>query len=314
MSSYFSNTEYHLEHRRQSVSSLHGFIEQGNRSALATSVGYGLYNSESFTNELGLTNSDWQNALGMTSDISGGMFDPKQSNTNTGKREAFSNNFVLGLSQTVTARLFTEFDSNVSNSLLDSRKSLKFLMGEAYRIDPTETKAYASQVVFENIFGNVLKQQGMYLEDPTKAKDNYYLDQSYQYANAFNEVISTSNVRDMEARGQETLDRLVNADLFGSGLIPVDGNTADELRAINEGTFNSSRSRAGKTITDLDFVRSKSYVNELTKGAVSINRRNIKAVETSINNSYKQKAPKIIDDVKYQTRPGILPFVSMFDN
>ena len=152
MSSYFSNTEYHLEHRRQSVSSLHGFIEQGNRSALATSVGYGLYNSESFTNELGLTNSDWQNALGMTSDISGGMFDPKQSNTNTGKREAFSNNFVLGLSQTVTARVFTEFDSNVSNSLLDSRKSLKFLMGEAYRIDPTESKAYASQVVFENIF------------------------------------------------------------------------------------------------------------------------------------------------------------------
>lgn len=314
MSSYFSNTEYHLEHRRQSVSSLHGFIEQGNRSALATSVGYGLYNSESFTNELGLTNSDWQNALGMTSDISGGMFDPKQSNTNTGKREAFSNNFVLGLSQTVTARLFTEFDSNVSNSLLDSRKSLKFLMGEAYRIDPTETKAYASQVVFENIFGNVLKQQSVYLEDPTKAKDNYYLDQSYQYANAFNEVISTSNVRDMEARGQETLDRLVNADLFGSGLIPVDGNTADELRAINEGTFNSSRSRAGKTITDLDFVRSKSYVNELTKGAVSINRRNIKAIDTSINNSYKQKAAKVIDDVKYQTRPGILPFVSMFES
>jgi hypothetical protein len=313
MSSYFSNTEYHLEHRRQSVSSLHGFIEQGNRSALATSVGYGLYNSESFTNELGLTNSDWQNALGMTSDISGGMFDPKQSNTNTGKREAFSNNFVLGLSQTVTARLFTEFDSNVSNSLLDSRKSLKFLMGEAYRIDPTETKAYASQVVFENIFGNVLKQQSVYLEDPTKAKDNYYLDQSYQYANAFNEVISTSNVRDMEARGQETLDRLVNADLFGSGLIPVDGNTADELRAINEGTFNSSRSRAGKTITDLDFVRSKSYVNELTKGGVSINRRNIKAIDTSINNSYKQKAAKVIDDVKYQTRPGILPFVSMFE-
>lgn len=313
MSSYFSNTEYHLEHRRQSVSSLHGFIEQGNRSALATSVGYGLYNSESFTNELGLTNSDWQNALGMTSDISGGMFDPKQSNTNTGKREAFSNNFVLGLSQTVTARLFTEFDSNVSNSLLDSRKSLKFLMGEAYRIDPTESKAYASQVVFENIFGNVLKQQSMYLEDPTKAKDNYYLDQSYQYANAFNGVISTSNVRDMEARGQETLDRLVNADLFGSGLIPVDGNTADELRAINEGTFNSRRSRAGRTITDLDFVRSKSYVNELTKGAVSINRRNIKAIDTSINNSYKQKAAKVIDDVKYQTRPGILPFVSMFE-
>jgi hypothetical protein len=313
MSSYFSNTEYHLEHRRQSVSSLHGFIEQGNRSALATSVGYGLYNSESFTNELGLTNSDWQNALGMTSDISGGMFDPKQSNTNTGKREAFSNNFVLGLSQTVTARVFTEFDSNVSNSLLDSRKSLKFLMGEAYRIDPTETKAYASQVVFENIFGNVLKQQSMYLEDPTKAKDNYYLDQSYQYANAFNEVISSSNVRDLEARGQETLDRLVNADLFGSGLIPVDGNTADELRAINEGTFNSKRSRAGRTITDLDFVRSKSYVNELTKGAVSINRRNIKAIDTSINNSYKQKAAKVIDDVKYQTRPGILPFVSMFE-
>lgn len=313
MSSYFSNTEYHLEHRRQSVSSLHGFIEQGNRSALATSVGYGLYNSESFTNELGLTNSDWQNALGMTSDITGGMFDPKQSNTTAGKREAFSNKFVLGLSQTVTARLFTEFDINVSNSLLDSRKSLKFLIGEAYRIDPTETKAYASQVVFENIFGNVLKQQSVYLEDPTKAKDNYYLDQSYQYANAFNEVISSSNIRDMEARGQETLERLVNADLFGSGLIPVDGNTADELRAINEGTFNSTRSKAGKTITDLDFVRSRSYVNELTKGGVSINRRNIKAIDTSINNSYKQKAAKVIDDVKYQTRPGILPFVSMFE-
>ena len=313
MSSYFSNTEYHLEHRRQSTSSLHGFIEQGNRSALATSVGYGLYNSEGFTNELGSTASDWQNALGMTSDISGGMFDPKYVNTTTGKREAFSNNFVLGLSQTVTSRVFSEFDSNTANSLRDSRNSLKFLMGEAYRIDPTETKAYASQIVFENIFGNTLKQQSMYLEDPTKAKDNYYLDQSYQYAQAFSAVQSVSNVRDMEARGQETLDRLVNADLFGSGLIPVDGNTADELRAINKGTFNSTRSRAGRTITDLDFVRSKSYVNELTKGGVSINRRNIKAIDTSINNSYRQKAARIIDDVKYQTRPGILPFVSMFE-
>ena len=313
MSSYFSNTEYHLEHRRESVSSLHGHIEQGNRSALATSVGFDLYNSEGFTNELGSSANDWQAALGMTSDISGGMFDPKHVNTTTGKREAFSNKFVLGLSQTVTSRLFTEFDSNTANSLKDSRNSLKFLVGEAYRIDPTETKAYASQAVFENIFGNTLAKEAMYIGDSTKAKDNYYLDQSYQYAGAFSPIQSSSNIRDMEARGQETLDRLVNADLFGSGLVPVDGNTADELRAINEGTFNSSRSKAGKTISDLDFVRSRSYVNELTNGGVSRNRRNIKAIDTSINNSYNQKAQRVIDDVKYQTRPGILPFVSMFE-
>ncbi len=316
MSSYFSNTEYHLESRRELATGLYNNIQQGNRSALATSVSFNLYNSESFTDELGLSGNDWQKALGMNNDISNGMF---AIDTATGNRKAFDNKLVLGLSQAVTARTFSEFDTSMANSLKDSRNSLKFLIGEAYRIDPSDTKAYASQTVFENIFGSTLRQKGMYLgsNDPNRLT-NYYVDQSYQYQSAFDAARPTGNAV-LESRGQETLDRLVNSDLFGGGLVPTinDGSTADEVKEFsdfNSNRLNNRRRGAGQTLTDLDFVRIKSMTNEMTKGGVARNNRTLRSVDVAINDSYKQRAESILDDVKYQTRPGILPFVAMFES
>lgn len=312
MSSYFSNTEYHLESRREIASGIYNNIQQGSRSALATSVSFNLYNSDGFTEELNLSGNDWQKALGMSNNISNGMFaiDPA-----TGKRNAFDNKLVLGLSQAVTARTFSEFDTSMSNSLKDGRNSLKFLMNEAYRIDPSETKAYASQTVFENIFGSTLRQKGLYLgsNDPNRPT-NYYVDQSYQYQSAF-DAPRPNGVGSLESRGQETLQRLVDSDLFGGGLVPTisNGSTGDEIKAFNNDRLNNRRRGAGRTITDLDFVRMQSMTNELTKGGVSRTNRINKATAVAIDNSYKQKAETILDDVKYQTRPGILPFVAMFE-
>jgi len=313
MSSYFSNTEYHLESRREAVSGLYNNIQQGNKSALGTAVSFNLYNSEGFSNEAALDNTDWQRALGMNNDISNGLYGVDQSN----KGIAFDNRLVYGISQTVTSRTFSEFDTSMSNNLKDSRNSLKFLMGEAYRIDPTETKAYASQTVFENIFGDALRQQGMYLgNNSTNKIDNYYINQAYNYASAFNRLRPSEDKKGLEARGQETLARLVDSDLFGGGLVPTikNGATGDDISAFNQNRFNNRRRGAGQTITDLDFVRVRSMTNELTGGGVSRAKRLTKSIDVSIEKSYKQKAETILDDVKYQTRPGILPFVAMFES
>lgn len=316
MSSYFSNTEYHLEHRREYISGFHNNIQSGNRSALGTSVNFNLYNSEAFTSEASLSGTDWEKALQMTSDISGGIFDSNNAKTGNGVRNSFDNKFATGLLQEVTSRTFSEFDNNLSNSLRDSRNSLKYLTGEAYRVDPSEGKGYASQVVFENIFGSVLKKQDLYMNKST-SRENYYQDQSYEYSSAF---VVPSNVvtKDLlEMRGQETLDRLVYSDLFGVGLVPVGQAdvpfNSNERTALNN-RFNRRGRGAGNTITDLDFVRSKSMTNELVRGNVSRAKRITIATDTAINSSYKNKATSIISDMKYQTRPGILPFVAMIES
>ena len=315
MSSYFSNTEYHLEHRREYISGFHNNLQQGNRSALGNSVSFNLYNSEGFNQEASLSGSDWEKALGMTNDISGGMFDAKNVNPGNGLRNSFDNKFSTGLLQEVTSKTFSEFDNNLANSLRDSRNSLKYLMGEAYRIDPSDSKAYASQVVFENIFGSVLKKADINLVK-THGRENYYQDQSYEYVSAFSTPDLKSVGKDeIVLRGQETLDRLVYSDLFGVGLVPVDGSPTSEAKysaGLNK-RFNTKANGAGNTISDLDFVRSKSMTNELTNGGVSRAKRITMATDLAINNSYKNKATSIMSDMKYQTRPGILPFVAMIE-
>jgi len=312
MSSYFSNTEYHLESRREVVSGLHNNLQQGSRSALGTSVSFSLYNSEGFTQELNYSGSSWDAALNMSNNISNGIF---AVDTSSGKSSAFDNRLVLGLSQTVSSRTFSEFDSNIANSLKDSRNSLKFLMGEAYRIDPSETKAYASQLVFENLFGSILSQRGMYVGSNNASKvDNYYLNQSIDYARAFDKLRMTDK-QSIESRGQETLDRLVYSDLFGTGLVPIASGTdpTEQDRSFYDNVFNNINRRTGSTISDLAFIRSKSMTNELVGGNVSRTTRSVRGVDVAINNSYQQKAEGIIHDIKYQTRPGILPFVAMFE-
>jgi hypothetical protein len=317
MAGYFSNTEYHQEQRMNIASGLGSEYTLGKRSALAVAVEYNLnYVMADGFKRTDFTVSDWERALHVTNDVaSGGIFDYTTNADGVKVRSAYENALSRGVADVVTGTVFSEFDNNISYQLKDSRNALKSIIGDAYRIDPSTSKAYASQVVFENIFGSVLSKDSNYL--PANP-DNYYSSQAYNYMSAFAEFDYSkpkqgANANEsMRSRGQETLDRLVYADLFGEGIVPISKNKGLSTAQLNA-RFNNVNSSAGSTISDLDFIRLRSMTNELTNGGVSRTKRLTSRIDSSIDNSYTQHASKIIDNVMYQTRPGILPFVAMFE-